>query len=458
MLTSTQYFAAGTPQLAALSDEARANAARSLAANAPGVTASSRAAINSTLSATLPYFTVDANGAPVLTIPPPVTFPVPTPFDNGAPFPVALEPTPGAPGSAPPSSVGTPAPTTAAPGVNAHPEAITATPPPTLTPGATAGGPIITSGPCPSGYVTSGATPQPRTLEQQINDAFLAAPVTQTAAPFPCQINPVLAAQQLVTKDDLVQVLGVNAFDGDADLTIIVRTLGCDGQIITSQAALSLPHFDYNDATQGTVCIQLTDGYLLGVTVTGAPFCCTSGNLWVQGALVSHTCDGPASVTLFSDYLTDLQNIGWPGGRQTLWGEGPGTDYAFKFPIGVNQPKQFVSDSRRLYMVKTVSLTLQTSAQAYLRNLCVRFSPVIGPQQVYFGSVTVQPESTTYKYTWAAGPAVPYESVMNLVQMPLPPNLYLVDGEIITVVGNFDSGDRVLDGGVTYKQWARALS
>jgi hypothetical protein len=458
MLTSTQYFAAGQTQLDGLTLEARANAARSLTAHAPGVSIGSSAAILATVNQELPHFVIDANGAPILIIPPPSGAPPSTPFDNGPPSPASSTPASGVVTAGAVNPAGQPTPSTPASVVTAQTTAATQTPAPALNPGASSSA-IVTSGPCPSGFVTSGApSPQPRTIEQQIIDAFSTVPVSQTTQAAACVPTPVLAVQQLVTKDDSVRVFAINSYDGEANLTVTVRVLGCDNQIMTSVFSLTLSHVQPDVATEGSVCIQLSDGYLMGVTVSGAPFCSQHGEVWVQGEIHQAGCAGPISVPLFSDYLVDANFVGWPGGRQSNWGEGPGADYGFTFAFGAPGIIGWNPMPGTEARVKNVSLKLQTSAAGFDRTVTLQFNSDVGPAQYIFAGDITQPVSTTYRWLFAPGIQPGLHSAFNVVGIPIPDNLFLtyLDGLRVGILAS-DPGDRVLDGGVTFKSWARGL-
>lgn len=434
MLTSTEYFAAGEPQITTLALADRANAQRSLTSLAPGVTDANRAAIQSTLDPQLPYFIVDSNGAPHLVIPaaPPET--LPTPFDNGPPETATSPPVPPAP--APP-----PAPPASGLDTAAQPTT------------------VITSGVCPSGYVTSkmvsapgAATPLDLALQQQLVASGSAAPAGTTS----CICNPILAAPQAVDKNDVLVVSLWNTYTCPTTITVNARIMDCNCQLNTYSMQTSMtPYTRFNAPNNGQIVMPLTEGYLLSVNISMTAAFVSQGHMWTVAEIRDASATGQSSATLIQDYLQFGKTLGWPGGNQLSVGDGPGTNRWRNWlydPAGGDSDTWQVPDGC-LGLVRQVYFGLTTSAVAGNRVVYLAYTPPEG-LIMQFGGSQSQPPSTSWG--WVFAPGIQQGLFHGFIaQEPIPPNIWNggAGGLSLFVDGN-NAADHMDRGGVAFQMWA----
>jgi hypothetical protein len=462
VITVQQYWSAVTAQTASLTGDAKTNAVVSAIAVSPFASAQDRQDAAAKVSTALPYFTVDANGNPTLVIPPPpvvfvpiggdippkVPAPETTPLESTAGAPVPPSGTPSLPPSPSPTTTTTPPATVGASTSLAH----TPTQPVTVPAGQ----------PCPPGYlaegqslVTTSQQQAPQTLQQQVVQAFQAGGLT---IPPPCpdfQCNPQMSSPMPVTKNDVLEVDVWFVGTASNTLTVNARVMDCNCNIVISQASINISSSCALGTQTGNVCIQLSDGYLLGVSVTGVPNQGSPGDTWVQGAIVTPACGGNHTAELFSGYLVGQQGLGWPPGNFGTPGDGPGTWCFQTNPLPNPVGNQWIPPQGALVKIQAVTVQYQTSAVAGNRMLYLTWGPLSLAQQHNFPSSVTQPANTLYRYTWAPGLQHQVSPLLTTVTIPLPSDMRVEwDNPLELNVVNYDAGDVVFRYWIYYRLWA----
>lgn len=451
-VNSQEWLASGTAQMdaAKLSGPARTQATLSLRLSNPFVPHTAQL-YSGPINRNMPYFLLGVDGCPQLVIPSPAGSPIdpapPTPEPLISPAPST--PTAGSIEAVLPSTGPAPPP---APGV--------------LT--------LPAGQPCPEGFVSSGA---PITTTEQLSAEVVrqltGGAISSATEGGACNPQIVLAPQQLMTKDDFVVVSCSSIFvdfgstTGTVPLTVTVRLLTCTGSIQVMQSTTNIFHDQTLGATQAEVCIPLTDGYLLSVVASGAPFCTQPGDVWVQGEIRSGGCSGTPYFGLFSGYLVDQSFIGWPNGRQDTWGQGAGSLHGFDMKTCNPVNPCWVPELGTRTRILQVGLDFTTSAVVGNRTPVLCWNPPVNGCDLYFGVPVAQPASKHYYWTWADGIA-PGSMLANvnttsgsglldaIVQIPFPTKIIGTgDAELRFLIGGRDfAGDVINFAGVNYEVWA----
>ena len=434
MISVVEYYAEATKQLRGLTPPASVNADRSMIAMSPATSPAERARVQAELDPSLPYFTVDAEGHPTLVTPAPATLP-PAP-----PLPV---PTPIAPEPVTPSTSFTPAPT----------------PSPEPLPGVGGCPPGMIPNPQAQTFVsTPGAT---QSVEQQVQSAFDQSGLVQTAQAFGCKCEPVLAAQQAVSASDFLVVSLYNTASCPTTVTVTARVMDCNCNIQTYQRSVSMTAYVRTGASAfgapltATICIPLTDGYLISVAVSMTATFVIEAAMWAVAEIRSNSCSGTSSATLFQDYLQFGKTLGWPGGRQLSVGEGPGTARWRNFTYtagggGFTDTWQVPGGS--LGLCRQIYFGLTTNAAAGNRVVYVAYTPPEGGL-MFFGGALSQPPSTSFG--WVFAPNVT-QGLFNgfIAQQTIPDNLWASGGGGINLfIDNDNAGDVMDRGGVAFQMW-----
>lgn len=328
--------------------------------------------------------------------------------------------------------------------------------------------------PCPEGFVEGSGAPQ--TLEQQVQAQLTATSPRTASQGGGCSPQIILAPQQMVSKNDFVVVSASSTFaafgsnTGTVPLTVVVKLLTCEGSIQVMQSTLNLTYTVGAGAVQGEICIPLTDGYLISVVASGAPFCTQPGEVWVQGEIRNQSCKGTPAFPLFSGYLVDQSFIAWPGGRQDTWGQGNGALHGFDMTQCNPVNPCFVPDQGTRVRILQIGLDFTTSAAPGNRVPVICWNPPVNGCDLYFGTPVAQPPSKHYYWTWADGIAsgsmlagVNTTSGSGLldaiVQVPLP--LHIIgtgDAELRFLIANRDfAGDVINFAGVNYEVWTEPV-
>lgn len=435
MISVVEYYREAAKQLKGLTPPASTNADRSMVAMSPATSPEERARIQAELDPTLPYFAVDAEGHPTLVTPAPAAPPTP------APLPV---PKPTAPQPISPSQPFTPAPA----------------PAPAPAPG---------TGGCPPGMIpnpqarTFVSTPgETQTVQQQVQSAFDQSGLQQSAAPFGCKCEPVMAAQQAVNTGDFLVVSLNNTSSCPTTVTVTARVLDCDCNIQTYQRSVSMAAYVRSGPTAfgapltATVCIPLTDGYLISVAASMTATFVIEAHMWAVAEIRSGSCSGPSSATLFQDYLQYGKTLGWPGGRHLSVGEGPGTarwrDWTYS-PGGGGYTDTWQVPGGSLGLCRQIYFGLTTSAAAGNRVVYAAYAPPEGPL-MFFGGSQAQPPSTSWGWVFAHGVQ---QGLFHgfIAQEPIPDDLWTSGGGGINLfVDNDNVADRMDSGGVAFQMWA----
>ena len=475
---SFEYAAYGTTQLAHIglsSGPDYDNAVASLSAIDPHLPPQLKQEYAARLLPFLSYFILGADGCPILIVPPNSPYfqayemvlqggnlPAPPPGSFGGP-PAPPAPAPGGPGPStqpllPPAG---------------PPAAPHGAPPPSTQPIGTV---TVPAGqPCPPGFVSSGM------LATADLELAIASQILQQAAGVPsvegsCMPTTtgravVLASQQFVTKDDFA-VLSVassvnfGASPAPLDLVFRLRILTCGNGIQNLQGDIKFPLVFPPVVQQGKVCLPLTDGYLLSAIVTGAQYCHHPGEIWCQAEIHFGSCTGPVTIPLFSDYMPDQSYVGWPGGRQINWGEGPGADYSkdLSFDPG-GQSMTWTVPAGMIVRIKQVFIDFRTSAVAGNRAVIMFYNFPTSTSTFAFGGMVTQPPSK--RYMWMFAPSLMpglqsgfsvafFTGIDALVTVPIPDNLYNdTPGTVGMVFNNTDVvGDNFNAATILFKAWA----
>lgn len=332
---------------------------------------------------------------------------------------------------------------------------------------------IEPTSPCPPGYVSSGA---PELTNDQLTNEVARQLTGGTpaggAAGGGCTPQIVLAPQQMTTKNDflVVHVSDNWSFLADSSstitLTTIARVLTCDGQINTMQKDLTLTHKVDDAAAQGNVCIPLTDGYLLSVIVSGAPFCSQPGDIWVQGEVRNASCAGQVVAPLFSGYINNQGWIGWPGGRQDTFGQGRGVMRTVNARSTLNPNNSWIPQAGTQARVSQVVVNFLTSATVADRHVSLFWSGVGTGTNSVFGTTITQPASKHYQWIFANGiqPGLMLGAPDQaggfafdaIAQVPIPPDLVGDENtEVLIFTTNQQAGDQFLFSCVIAEYWAK---
>lgn len=428
-LNSDQWIASGEAQIAAanLTGAAKTQARLSLLLANPynhNLPANSGAPINSNF----PYFIVSSDGCPEMIIPPGFNI---APVAENITLPAL---------AAPPQTS----------------DAVSSI--------------LVPSGePCPQGFVSS---PSQQPLSETIPVQLAASVPRVTTDSGACKPQIVVAAQQMITKNDFLRVSAASIYNDGVDpsttvpLTVHVRLLTCAGEIQIMESTLNLVHTVDAGAAQGAICFPLTDGYLLSVVASGAPFCVNPGEVWVQGEIRNQSCTGTINIPLFSGYMADQMFVGWPGGQNVPWGQGNGAPHGSDMGTSFIPEPSFGIEQGSVAVIKQVVLDYTSSATAGSRVPILIWSPPAGGENVYISNQSSQPASMHYLWCWGiglqpgtmaglltSGGSTVYDAI---VHVPLPEFLRGdVQSELVMQINHADThADVIHSCGVLYEAWA----
>jgi len=175
--------------------------------------------------------------------------------------------------------------------------------------------------------------------------------------------------------------------------------MDCNCNIQTYQRSVSMTAYVRTGASAfgapltATICIPLTDGYLISVAVSMTATFVIEAAMWAVAEIRSNSCSGTSSATLFQDYLQFGKTLGWPGGRQLSVGEGPGTARWRNFTYtagggGFTDTWQVPGGS--LGLCRQIYFGLTTNAAAGNRVVYVAYTPPEGGL-MFFGGALSQP-------------------------------------------------------------------
>lgn len=262
-----------------------------------------------------------------------------------------------------------------------------------------------------------------------------------------------------IQRDDTL-VLTATTNNGALDtVTCNIRMLlapfdgGRSGTVIVPEQAVIPLTAAYTPVSQ---TVQLSEGYLLSVGVI-ALSAAQRGTTFVRAQIQrgkTATVNGPVFRTMFADYVTRNQSVGWPDGRVLNTLEGPGSvfnqtnaqpgagaDWAFGF--------------NALSRTRVISFNAQLLTSAVVANRIVRVQVKDGSGNiVYQGSPSaVIPASTTAQVTGLVGlnSAVTDPQTVNIA---LPPIILTGAGTTIGVsTTNLQAGDQWGQQNIYVEQW-----
>lgn len=345
--------------------------------------------------------------------------------------------------------------------------------PPASPPATSAPTASPTTEPCPPGFVSSGTPAVPAVdLTAEVQRQLIAVGASSAIEAGGCNPTIMLAPQQMVTKDDFLVVsassiyLGAGGNPHVVPLTVTARLLGCDGKIQNMQSKIDLSHTRDAGAVQGRICFALTDGYLVSVVASGAPYCTQPGEVWVQGEVRNQSCTGTPVIPLFSGYMDDQSYVAWPGGPQTEWGQGKGALHGTSMGTSFTPEPSWIPEAGTKVRIRQVVLDYSTGATVAARTPLLYWAPNAPVPNMYISTTQSQPASTRYNWLWAnglqgglmtgyieSGGGSLYDAI---VHVPFPPDL-IGDGDaqLTMWINNAKSAEDTINGsGVVYEVWA----
>jgi len=239
-----------------------------------------------------------------------------------------------------------------------------------------------------------------------------------------------------IDRDDTLRITSITGYALLSPLLVTLRILMPDGQ-------LSINQFAHTTAATRLAVVtgqDLTEGFLLSVTVSALPTTVPARSVFVQVDLVKgNFFAGIIGETLISGYLTGRQAIGWPefpayssvqdyGQRRLI----TGTDPAAGVEITETVP------SGALWRLCSVYIQLTTSAVAGTRNVYLIFDD--GATQFLRANVGGAGPTSTVNFYLAQN--YPVQSVGAFTFAPLPLDLWLPSGyRFRTSTVTLDGGD-----------------
>jgi hypothetical protein len=203
----------------------------------------------------------------------------------------------------------------------------------------------------------------------------------------------------------------------------------------------------------GTAYLDLSEGFLLNITVSGGPGT-ASRQTYCIVALCRGTLGAPVShAILIAGYLTQTTLLGWPGGPIQSPLEGPGRVYrvivadpAAGAEIIITVPNGY------RWRFSSLCATFQTSAT--VGNRVPHFAIDDGAYVCYrVSGATGQAASLTYTYCFS-GYQVSGSVSPALVNVPAPPHLVLAAGHRIrTLTTGLDASDQYKNIYLLVEEW-----
>jgi len=238
-------------------------------------------------------------------------------------------------------------------------------------------------------------------------------------------------------------------------VSIVYRLLRADGTITAGEVDTPVSA----DRTANGISIALAEGFLLSVEVFCSQNATARGNTWVMARIWYGVPNPQYPVqTLFTDYLTLNQRLGWPGGRQISSVEGPG--WLRQAPVPTTKNNLEVSwtvPTNARWQIFSLFLALSTDATAGVRQ--VSLSIITGVTTVFKSNASgTQAPSTVINYLVANYGVSPAGASADLY-MPVPWPIPVSAGDLITVQqSNPGAGDSYLTNGLLVEEWIEPTS
>ncbi len=191
--------------------------------------------------------------------------------------------------------------------------------------------------------------------------------------------------------------------------------------LFTEQVALSA------NFAETTLIRALAEGYLLSLSAVGLNTF-SRGTTFVRALLIrGGTQERNIVLPLFSDYVSAITGVGWPGGRNLMPIEGPGFVHSRQLanPLaGVDW--SFTAGTGQRLRVISLAATLTTAAAVANRNVELIVDDGVNTLWITDASASVL-AGTTQQFA-ATGTNVPTGVVTTIAELVIPPDLILQPG------------------------------
>jgi hypothetical protein len=204
-----------------------------------------------------------------------------------------------------------------------------------------------------------------------------------------------------ITQDDFLQLSVWNSNPALTSVTVQIRMLKPDGQIVITASSISGLT---SDRTQNVETFGQLEGFILGVVVGPPGVAVLRGQTFVNVALVRGTPAAPLMTeVLLADYLTSALQPSWPYGRVFSAVEGPGWVHtiASAAPAPGNQAA-IVQPPNTRWRVISIETSLQTSNFPGPRTVVLDIIDAVGNTVMLIPAAAQQTASLTWNYTFGS--------------------------------------------------------
>lgn len=251
-----------------------------------------------------------------------------------------------------------------------------------------------------------------------------------------------------VTRDTFLRVTVWN-LRASLQVNLQARMILFDGRL----QKLERTFIPSSDGSISEFTAQLTDGWLIGVAVSGAVQIGRRGETFCQvglqeGAIFNQR---PYQV-LIADYITFREWMTWPGGLIVTPFSGRGLEGGIRIPDpGAGNEISFAAGTNRVHWVKSVRFVFTCSATVATRRVKLNFEYTVG-QTLVLASNQTQVASQAFEYNWS--PYLTRAVIGTRVYEPLMPNYYFTDDATFqTLTDNLQAGDAFSDIQFESEQW-----
>jgi len=223
--------------------------------------------------------------------------------------------------------------------------------------------------------------------------------------------------------------------------------------LIDVHVAILLPNgrisnnvFQWRVATIGsanTTTFDLTEGLLISVAVRTSSTA-ARGHLYMDASLAKSTLSGAVPfLALFSDYLSDMNTIGWPGGPHLASESGRGGPIVLS-PANPAAGADLNYGIPNNFLLEIISIRFLFTADATVANRQVLLQITDGTTPIFsFATSYDSSASTTFIYYFSATGSTPTQKGDDKTET-LPPNLLLPSTfEINTKINSLQAADQI---------------